>query len=287
LFADLLESKVMKKVAIKRANDLVAEDILASTAAANESLQMKKSKSSVEGYASANPSLSISSTDGASSRRQVGVLTSFEKSATIDDCNSADLDAAIAQMVYCRALPFSFGECPYFQRVIQVARSAPKNYIPPKRMALCGDMLDIAYMSQLKRDFRELLVDADVFGIGFFGDGATIHKCPLVNVFASSFHVPAMIVNIVDCTKQLQGGRKKDGTFISDLFIPVIKALDQLKDKADIIFFDGGSNFQLAGRIIEAEFPRVTVVHGLEHVLSLVFEDIAKIPIVKVSACRI
>jgi hypothetical protein len=157
LFADLLESKVMKKAAIKRANDLVADDILASTAAANESLQMKKSKSSVEGYASANSSLSISSTDGGSSRRQVGVLTSFEKSATID-CNSADLDAAIAQMVYCRALPFSFGECPYFQRVIQVAQSAPTGCIPPKRMALCGDMLDIAYQSQLERDFRELLL---------------------------------------------------------------------------------------------------------------------------------
>ena len=71
----------MKKAAIKRANDLVAEDILASTAEANKSLQMKKSKSSVEGYASTNPSLSISSTDGGSSRRQLGVLTSFEKSA--------------------------------------------------------------------------------------------------------------------------------------------------------------------------------------------------------------
>jgi hypothetical protein len=93
-----------------------------------------------------------------------------------------------------------------------------------------------------------------------------------------------MIVNIVDCTKRLQAGQKKDGTFISDLFVPVIKALDELKDKADIIFFDGGSNFQLAGKIIEAEFPPVTVVYGLEHVLSLVFEDIANIPVVKVSA---
>ena len=71
-------------------------------------------------------------------------------------------------------------------------------------MMLCGDMLDIAYQSQLEGDFRELLVDSDVFGIGFFGDGAIIHKYPLVNVFVSSFHVPAMIVNIVDCSKRLQ-----------------------------------------------------------------------------------
>jgi hypothetical protein len=93
LFAGLLKSKVFKKAAVKRANDLVAEDILASTAAANKSLKVKKSKSSVEGYASANPSLSFNSMEGGSSRRQLGVLTSFEKS-TIDGCNSADLDAA-------------------------------------------------------------------------------------------------------------------------------------------------------------------------------------------------
>lgn len=59
--------------------------------------------------------------------------------------------------------------------------------------------------------------------------------------------------------------------------------MDELKDKVDILFFDGGSNFQLAGRIIQARFPRITVVHGLEHVLSLVFEDIAAIPVIKVS----
>jgi hypothetical protein len=41
-----------------------------------------------------------------------------------------------------------------------------------------------------------------------------------------------------------------------------MESLDQLKDKVDILFFDGGSNFQLAGRIIQARFPRVTVVCG-------------------------
>jgi hypothetical protein len=56
-----------------------------------------------------------------------------------------------------------------------------------------------------------------------------------------------------------------------------------LKDRADIVFFDSGSNFQLAGRIMQAVHPRITVVHGLEHVLSLLFEDIAKIEVLRVS----
>jgi hypothetical protein len=95
--------------------------------------------------------------------------------------------------------------------------------------------------------------------------------------------VPAMLVDIVDCSRRLLEGQKKDGTFISSLFLPLLEKLDALKDRTDIVFFDGGSNFQLAGRIMQAVYPRMTVVHGLEHVLSLVFEDIAKIEVVRVS----
>ena len=144
-------------------------------------------------------------------------------------------------------------------------------------------MLDLAYKAQLGRDLEKLLIDSEIYGLSFFGDGATIHKCPLVNVFASAFNCPAVLIEIIDCTARLLEGEKKDGAFISSLFLPVMEALDKLKDKADIVFFDGGSNFQLAGRILQARFPRITVVHGLEHVLSLVFEDISKISVIRVS----
>jgi hypothetical protein len=167
--------------------------------------------------------------------------------------------------------------------VIDVARSAPRGYKAPKRTLLAGEMLDLAYATQSERDLKQLMIDADIFGIAFFGDGATIHKCPLINLFASALHCPAVLINIIDCTARLVEGEKKDGSFISSLFLPVIEFLDVLKDMADVVFFDGGSNFQLAGRIIRARFPRITVVHGLEHVLSLVFVDISKIPVIHVS----
>jgi hypothetical protein len=144
-------------------------------------------------------------------------------------------------MVYCNALSFSFGECPYFQRVLDVARSAPRGYKAPKRNILAGDWLDLSYKTELDRGFEELMVDAGVFSVGFFGDAATIHKCPLVNMFASSFNVPAMLVDIVDCTDRLREGEKKDGTFISNLFLPLIDSLDVMKNLTDIVFFD--SNF--------------------------------------------
>ena len=287
LFGALLKKKQTKRQADKHGSSLVAEDILASQSSISEGWSAKKAKPS-SGYASINSSMSVASseltTPASASRvqRQLDVVSAFSKS-TIEASNRADLDSAIANMVYCKALPFSFGECPYFQRVLDIARFAPLGYKAPKRMTLAGDMLDLSYKVELEHGFAELMVDADVFGVAVFGDAATIHKCPLVNLFASSFHVPAMLVDIVDCTSRLLEGQKKDGTFISSLFLPLLERLDRLKERTDIAFFDGGSNFQLAGRIMQAVYPRITVVHGLEHVLSLVFEDIAKIEVVKVS----
>ncbi|KAL3764415.1 hypothetical protein ACHAW5_001481 [Stephanodiscus triporus] len=53
------------------------------------------------------------------------------------------------------------------------------------------------------------MIDADIFGIAFFGDGATIHKCPLINLFASALHCPAVLINIIDCTARLVAGKRK------------------------------------------------------------------------------
>ena len=66
-----------------------------------------------------------------------------------------------------------------------------------------------------------------------------------------------------------------------------MERVDPHKSVIDLVFFDGGSNMQLAGRVIEAKFPWVTVIHGMEHVIALMFGDIGKIPIVKVSSCFI
>jgi hypothetical protein len=42
----------------------------------------------------------------------------------------------------------------------------------------------------------------------------------------------------------------------------------------DLVFFDGASNVQNAGKILRAFNPRITVGHGAEHVVSLLFADV-------------
>lgn len=52
---------------------------------------------------------------------------------------------------------------------------------------------------------------------------------------------------------------------------------EKVKDSIDLVIFDGASNVQKAGKILEARYPRLSVVHGAEHVLSLFYSDIFKL----------
>ena len=43
--------------------------------------------------------------------------------------------------------------------------------------------------------------------------------------------------------------------------------------------FDGSSNVQLAGELLKIHYPKVSVMRGVEHTLSLFFNDVSKIPV--------
>ena len=44
--------------------------------------------------------------------------------------------------------------------------------------------------------------------------------------------------------------------------------------------FDGASNVQLAGELLKIHYPNITVMRGVEHTVSLFFNDVSKIPVV-------
>ena len=44
--------------------------------------------------------------------------------------------------------------------------------------------------------------------------------------------------------------------------------------------FDGASKFQLAGEPVKIHYPKVSFMHGVEHTVSLFFNDDSKIPVV-------
>ena len=73
-------------------------------------------------------------------------------------------------------------------------------------------------------------------------------------------------------------GRKKDAPYIADLFDPYIQ---KYNPHVNLVLFDGASNVQKAGDILAVRYPRITVGHGTEHVISLFFANFAKVPQVK------
>jgi hypothetical protein len=188
------------------------------------------------------------------------------------------LTMAIADLIHSCGLPFSLASHHKFHRVLTCAKQAPKNYTPPNRNIIAGKLLDINYNIYQNKTTEKLLKDAEIYGLTFFGDGATIRKSPLINILASSVHEPAGCLSIVDCTGHMESDGRKDASYIASLFVPHIKVMEQKVPKStDLVIFDGASNVQKAGSLIEAQFPHVSVIHGAEHVISLFYSDVFRI----------
>jgi hypothetical protein len=191
----------------------------------------------------------------------------------------AKLTMAIADLIHSCGLPFSLASHHKFQRVLQLAKHVSKKYHPPGRNKVAGELLDLNYQLYKKQMCEKLLKEADVYGLAFFGDGATVRKTPLINILASSVHQPVACLRIVDCSSHLESDGIKDATYISELFMPHIVEMEESVPKCtDLVIFDGASNVQKAGALLEAKFPHLSVIHGAEHVISLFYSDVFRLP---------
>ena len=194
---------------------------------------------------------------------------------TVDPQVEAQLTMAIADLIHSCGLPFSLASHHKFRRVLTLAKLAPKKYTPPGRNKIAGELLDLNYSIYIKSTCEALQKEADVYGLTFFGDAATVKKSPLINILASSVHLPVGCLRIADCSGHLEEDGRKDASYISQLFTPHIIEMEKTTPKCtDLIIFDGASNVQKAGALIEAQFPHVSVIHGAEHVISLFYHDI-------------
>ena len=72
----------------------------------------------------------------------------------------------------------------------------------------------------------------------------------------------------------------KNGTFICNRFLDHFKIIDPHESIIDVIMFDGASNVQLDGELLQIRYPKITVMRGVEHTVSLFYNDVSKIPVV-------
>ena len=117
---------------------------------------------------------------------------------------------AIVDFFHCENIPDSVVESPRFIWLVCLCRLAGDDFVVPYQKKIGGELLDLNYDSIYNQNKAELLKFSKVFGLAFLGDGATIHRMALLNIFAMSGATPPMTVSIQDCTKHLAEGGKKD-----------------------------------------------------------------------------
>ena len=188
---------------------------------------------------------------------------------TVTQYHQQQLDIAISDFIFSKGLPFSICDSNHFKRLLQLARFVNKEYKIPNRNRMSSDLLDHSYAQRIKDYKTKLNKEAERFGISMYGDGATVMKMPLINVMASGIYKRSAILDIVDATEHMSNGFIKDAQYVAELFIPHIEAIDPDQCLVDTVFFDGAANVQKAGQILAATYPRISVLHGAEHVVSL------------------
>jgi hypothetical protein len=190
------------------------------------------------------------------------------------------LTMAIGDMIHSCGLPFHLASNPKFRKVICLARGVGAAYRPPGRNQVATELLDLNYDSYLRRNEVLLKKEVDIFGLSYYGDGATVKKKPLINILASGAYLHTAVLEIVDCTLHMERGGKKDARHIASLFRPHIDKFEsEFPNSVDYVTFDGAGSVQKAGDILAAHYPRIVVTHGAEHVVALYFDDMFKLPI--------
>ena len=157
------------------------------------------------------------------------------------------------------------------------------DFKPPNRDQIRGELLDINAKTTLQASIEEKMKVADVFGISFIGDFATVHRMPLLNILMCCGDLPPSIIAIKDCTEHLAEGGKKDASYVADEFRKEVEKYDPTTKLTNGFWFDGASNVQKAGDILTAKFVHAACHHGCEHAISLFFSNIAKLPPIRVS----
>ena len=79
-------------------------------------------------------------------------------------------------MIHVMNLPLSFAENHLFKKVMFHAQMNGPEYVPPKRHAVGGILLDANYATTAEKNNALLLHEADTYGLGILDNGATIKK---------------------------------------------------------------------------------------------------------------
>ena len=108
------------------------------------------------------------------------------------------------------------------------------------------------------------------------------HRMPLINIPTIYGDAPYGRINL--WLHHTHGSWQEEGCthYIYDLFEEQIVRSDKEKMYTDFVFFDGTSNMQKTGRMLNHKYPRVYALTGGKYVISSFFSDLVKMRAINV-----
>lgn len=90
-------------------------------------------------------------------------------------------------------------------------------------------------LSNQTSSLAKLSTNVPVFGLGIYGDGATIRKIRMMSILPASAGNPKCIIDIVDCSRPMHKGEKKDAYYFFQQMLPKMCLFDPDKNLFDWI----------------------------------------------------
>ena len=99
--------------------------------------------------------------------------------------NETRLTVAFADLIISEGIYFNISNKPRFKKVLDLEITLSKIYQPPNIEYLSKDILDVIHDQNMERNLSLIKKECDIFGLFILGDGSTILRIPLLNIFSS------------------------------------------------------------------------------------------------------
>jgi hypothetical protein len=129
---------------------------------------------------------------------------------------------ALSDCIHSLGLPFSVASQPKFRKIIHLAKAVGSGDKSPGRNEVAGPLLKLNYDAYMEKSEKQLLKQAEIYGVTAHGDGAKVRKKPLTIILTAGVHMPAFVLEIADATKHMEVGGKKDARSVVSICRPHI-----------------------------------------------------------------
>ena len=107
-----------------------------------------------------------------------GVDGNSQKSITSSE---TCITIAIADLIISEGFSSNIFQKHIFKEVLELARNVSKTFIPHNRNLILKELLGVIHEQSMKT-IAMIKKEAEIFGLLFLGDVASISRCPLLNI---------------------------------------------------------------------------------------------------------